>query len=420
MRMKLGPHAQQAGTGGVAAALSGIVRSRRVYLGVITNALSSLGNFAVSLALVRVLGLSELGEFAIAFAVYAFCTGLVRAAVCEPLLAMSPGSTALISGANRASLAGLASTVLLIVIGIALSTPYLAVLGLAVHGLVIFDYSKTMNLAMFNRRVPLLQETAWFLASIVAGGLMLGGWIGGVQGFAVWAGAGAVIGYVSGLFQSLDMRPRWNLPATETGNAVAFGGDYVVGSGSSQVAFNLVGVAAGLQAVGTLRAGATLLGPVSIVIGSARTLAIPYLTRGIAQGGRAVWSRSLASTAIIAVVSLPLLAFIAFLPPVLGGLLLGENWVHAEPVLPFLALEMAFITLTTVPFAGFRALLAGRVTVTVRSFLAIVRVTVVVLAAATGGVLFAAVALAAASALGTLVWWVGYLVQIRRAVRMGG
>ncbi len=402
--------------GGLVATLSGIVRSGRVYVGVTTNALSSIGNFAVSVALARTLGIAELGEFAIAFAVYAFCAGLIRAAVCEPSLAMRPTRATLYSGSSRASLTALVSAVFATLIGIGLSLPYLAVLGLTIHGLSIYDYSKTMNLAVFDRRIPLIQEVVWFGASVAVGGLVLLGWITGLQGFAVWAGAGALVGYVAALRQRLDLRPRWNLAKAETHNALAFGGDYVIGSGASQIAFNLVGVVAGLAAVGSLRAGGTPLGPVSIVIGSARTLAIPYLTRGLSQGRVAANSRTLASTAIIMAGSVPILAFLAFLPPVLGEMLLGDNWLHAQPVLPFLALESAFISLATVPFAGFRALLAGKSTVIIRSVLAVIRVVSVVLAAMAGGALAAAVALSLASGLGALVWWAGYLVQLRKAV----
>ena len=404
-------------SGGVLGALSGIVRSGRVYMGVTTNALSSLGNFAVSIALARVLGISELGEFAIAFAVYTFCTGLIRASVCEPSLASGRSRAVLLAGSRRASLTALASAMLIALAGVAASLPYLIVLGLAVHGLSMYDYSKTMNLAMFDRRVPLFQEATWFAASVAAGGLLLMGWVTGLQGFAIWALSGAAIGYASVVWQALDLRPRWNLARADTVNAIAFGGDYVIGSGASQVAFNLIGVVAGLPAVGSLRAGGTLLGPVSIVLSSARTLTIPYLTRGIAQGRQTAAARTLASTVIIAVGSLPLLALIAFLPSAAGDLLLGDNWSHAQAVLPFLAMEMAFNALVTVPFAGFRALLAGRSTVIIRSALAVMRVSAVVVAAMLGGAAAAAVALGVAAGVGALVWWVAYLTQLRSAVQ---
>lgn len=417
-RVEISDQEEAATRGGIVSTLSGIVRSGRVYVSVTTNVISSLGNFVISITLARVLGISELGEFAVAFALYVFIAGLIRAAVCEPMLAMIPSRAELLSGSNRVSLIGFVSALFMAIFGLIFSMPYILMLGLALPGLVLFDYSKSMNLAMFNRRISLVQEVVWSVSSMIAGTLLLMGWVTGFQGFVIWAASGSIIGYTAVLWQSFGIRPKWNLASEDTRNALAFGGDYVIGAGASQVNFNLIGIVAGLAAVGSLRAGGTLLGPVSIVIGSAQTLAIPYLTRGIAQGRGTAAMRGLASTSIIAVLSIPILAIVAFFPPVMGEMLLGENWAYAEPVLPFLALEMASIALTTVPFAGFRALRAGRATLLIRGILAVIRITVVVLAAVTGGVLAAAIAMALTSCFGTIVWWFGYLFQLRRTTRI--
>lgn len=391
-----------------------IMRSARAYTGIITNAISSVGNFVLSIALARAIGISELGEFGIAFALYVFFAGLSRALVCEPLLAARPEGTDFSAGSSRVSLIGTLAGIIVTIVGFAFSLPYITVVGIALHGLLIFDYSKSMNLAIFNKNLALTQEALWTVVSVIVGGLIHLGSITGLQGFLLWALSGATIGYASLLYQSLAVKPKWNQKQTETRNSLAFGGDYIIGSGSSQVSFNLVGLVAGLSAVGSLRAGGTLLGPVSIVVGSARTLAIPYLSRGLVYGRRATAARALASTAIIGVFSLPVLAFVAYLPTELGQMLLGDNWLHAEPVLPYLALEMASIALATVPFAGFRALQAGKITVIIRGILAVFRVTTVVVAAISGGLIAAAIAMALTSCVGTLVWWLGYILQLNR------
>lgn len=400
----------------LATAIGRIVRSARVYAGIGTNALSSLGNFALSISLARTLDLTELGEFAVAFALYAFIVGLIRAAVSEPLLASLPDREKHHRGAERVSLLGLVAVVVLVIGGWALGLPYVVLVGLAIHGLSLLDYSATMNIAAFDKRIPLAQEIAKFTFSVTAGMLVLFGVIGGLPAFAIWAFGGTFVGYVSAYLQSYEIRPRWGIPASETGNSVAFGGDYVVGAGASQIAFNLVGAVAGLAAVGSLRAGGTLLGPVSLVVSSARSLTIPYLSRAIGRGRSASLQASVASAAVIGVATVPVLGVIAFLPDVAGELLLGENWFHAKPVLGFLALEMASIALTTIPFAGFRALLAGRATMVIRSLLAVFRVGIVVWAAATGGVVSAAIAMAFASGIGMLVWWSGFIILLRKNV----
>lgn len=393
--------------------LIGILRSVRVYVGVITNALSSLGNFAVSIALANRLEIGELGQFAIAFALYAFFTGLIRAGVCEPLLAATPDGDRLKSSTSRVSLLALVCAVGMAIGGGIGAFPYLLVTAVAIHGLSLYDYSKIMNIAAFNRRIPLIQELVWFLFAVMASLLIYAEWVSGLVGYAVWAFSGALIGYLIAAVQSFSVLPAWRLSKTDTKHSVAFGGDFLIGSGSSQIAFNLVGAVAGLAAVGSLRAGSTLLGPVSIIVGSARSLAIPFLSRGLRAGKSNVLARSWASSLIMLVTTAPFLAVIAFLPDIAGQFLLGENWSFAKPVLPYLALEMLFISLTTIPFAGFRAMLAGRMTVIIRSALAVFRIFIVVYAAMIGGAMAAAVALAIASGIGMVVWWIGYFYQLK-------
>lgn len=402
---------------GFTSTLRRIAGSGRVYVGLATNALSSLGNFAVSIALARTLPLGELGEFAVAFALYAFFTGFVRSAVSEPLLAVDATRGELRLFARRASLLALVAGSGAFVAGLMLSMPYIATVGVFLHGLVIFDYAKTMNLAAFTRSTALYQEAAWFVGGLVAGILVLADVVSGLVGFMIWAASGALIGYVSALIQRLQLHPTWNRGRVTTGKAAAFGGDFVIGSGSSQISFNLVGATAGLAVLGAVRAGGTLLGPIGLVVGSARTLAIPFLTRRIQNGHAAARSGAFAATSVIALVATPLLAIIAFLPDPVGTLVLGDNWKHASSLMPFLALEMLFISLTTVPFSGLRALLAGRASIILRSLLAAVRVVVVPIAAALGGATVAAIALAAVAGVSTVVWWAGYLYQLKRTLR---
>lgn len=401
----------------ISSALSRILRSARVYVGVATNALSSLGNFALSIALAGTLAINELGEFAVAFALYAFFTGLIRAGVCEPLLATTLTIRDLKTAAGRVSMLSAFSALALVIAGVVGDMPYLLVTAASIHGLSLYDFSKTMNISAFDRRIALAQEFIWFLFALTAGVLIHFGIVSGLVGYTIWAVSGALTGYLSSWMQKYIVKPTWQLSESETRNSAAFGGDFLIGSGASQVAFNLIGVVAGLSAVGSLRAGGTLLGPVSIIVSSARSLAIPYLSRGIMRGSTDALSRSFASTLIMGITTIPFLGLIAFLPDALGKSLLGENWSYAEPVLPFLALEMAFIALTTIPFAGFRALLAGRATIIIRSALAVFRVVLVVSAAIAGGAMASAVAMAAASGIGMLVWWLGYFLQLRNKTK---
>lgn len=392
---------------GVRHTLVRILRSGRVYTGVGVNALSSVCNFAVSLAIARATSIDEFGQFAIAFALYALATGLIRAGIAEPLLATEPRMTDLRHGAHRVALTSLLMALPMAIAGFLLQSPYLVVLAISLHGLCLFDYSKSMNLAVFERRIALWQEFAWLVVSALAAAFTLAGLLDTMWTFAVWCAAGASVGYISATVQKLRLSPIWGRSKVGTRVSAAFAFDFFVGSGSAQVGYNIVGALAGLQVVGSLRAAATLLGPVGIVVGSARTLAIPYLSRHHAVQ-KTSNSGVLAGTVVIACVAVPTLAFVSFLPDPIGELVLGSNWAYAAPVLPYLALEMLFTALTTMPFAGFRAMLAGRESLIIRGSLAVLRIGAVTFAAVVGGALAAAIAFAVVAAIGSAVWWAGY------------
>ncbi|WP_267784990.1 hypothetical protein [Paenarthrobacter ureafaciens] len=398
----------------VISSLTRIIRSSRVYVGVCASAVSSLGTFAISISIARTVDIRELGTFAIAFSTYAFFIGLNRALVCEPMLTMNVSNKHLRRFARRGSLTGGASSLVTIASGLALSMDYLTIVGLTLHGLTIYDYMKTINLAALNKRPALLQETSWFITSIAIGLLIISGNVSAIAGFAIWAGSGAAIGYLIAFHHSLQLNPRWDKTEVHSRTAFAFGGDYVIGVGSAQITYNLTGVVAGLPVIGALRAGSTLLGPIGLIINSSRSLAIPFLARSLRAGRGKAQSDAVAGTIAIGTFVVPFFLVVVFLPNEIGEFFLGTNWPHAQPLLPFLALETAVTALTTIPFAGLRAMLAGRTTIVLRTAIAVVRVLVVVLAAKQAGALGAAISLAIVSIMGAIVWWTGYLLQLKK------
>lgn len=393
-------------------ALFRILKSGRVYSGVLVNGLSSIGNFATSMAVARMAGISEFGQFAVAFAIYALIVGVVRAGVVEPLLAAGPRLPDLRRAARQASFLAAIAAVFAVIGAIAASSPYLLIIGVTINGLCIFDYSKMMNLVSFERRRAVWQESVWLLCSFLGAALTIMGAIPAVFGFAIWSCSGALIGYVAVIAQRIQFAPVWVRTRIATRDALAFAADYLVGSGSAQVGFNVVSLIAGLPVVGALRAASTLLGPIGIVANTARTLAIPYLARRGRHRDSAV-AAAIAGTVVVGAFSVPLLTAVTLLPDAIGVLVLGENWRYAQAVIFWLALEMLFSVIATMPFAGFRALMAGRASLSIRSVLALFRITVVAIAAAFGDVAVVGASFAAVAGVGSVVWWIGYVICLR-------
>lgn len=398
----------------VARLVRGASRSRRVHMALSTGALSSLGNFSVSLALARQLSLGEYGIFALAFALYALSIGAVRSGLVEPALAVGARGAGPLTAMPRASLAGLAAAVLLAIAGAIASSPYLVIIGLGVHGAVIYEFLRVVDLAVDDPRAAQLREITWLVPSVASGALTFFGVLPAPAAVAVWIGTCSSIAYVSALRRGISLRPGVQADGIPLRVCGGFAADYLIGSGSAQVTTALLTGFGGSQIVGALRAAGTLLGPVNVLMGTARTLVIPYLARAkFEQGGisRSALTLTIASLSVGA----PFLVALALMPDAIGTWLLGANWDAATVVLPWLLIEATFSIVATAALAGHRVYLAARRTVILRSFLAATRIGVVVTAAALAGAEAAAIAMAAVALLSASVWWASLLIKDRRA-----
>jgi len=394
--------------------LKRIAASPRAYFSIAVTMLSSLGNLSLSIATARSSSIIVLGQFAIGFSVYVIGVGIVRSAVVEPTLASRPTQEEFRNSMRRASFLAVGLSAVVIAVGFIVGMIYLVLIGIALHGCVTYEYAKVMSLSMFHPKNGLRQESTWFLASLIASILVLTGVMSAVAGFAIWALSCAVIGYTTAFLLHLKCQPVWDKELVSNRVTAAFGFDFLIGTGSAQLALNAISVAVGVSVLGSLKAAGTLLGPVGMVVSTARSLLIPYLA-GMILGRRVSAIRGAVMTSVVmCALALPFLAFVSALPRWMGELVLGGNWAYARPLLPFLAAEMFFIVATTVPFAGHRALLAARSTLIIRSLLAVLRILVLVLAAIAFGAQGTAVAMAGMAFVGAIVWWWSYASMLRQ------
>lgn len=390
------------------------VRSARVQLSLVTNALSSLGNFSVSIAVARQEEIAAVGLFAVAMASYALVSGAVRGGIAETALAMELDEHRIRAAAGPAAALSIVSGALMVGVGLVWGNGYLVAAGVGLNGLCLYEYVKAMSLAQFRPVHAVVMEIAWFVVTVPFAVAAMVGSLDPFVAFLVWVGAGAAIGYVAAVPGRYRLLPALRAPDLPWRTTGPFIGDYLVGSGSSQVAVNVLTATAGPAVAGSLRSATTLFGPVGLVLMSARTLIVRYLSLG--RGARTSWHAAAAVALVMTVPMLPLFLVIAFLPDVIGEAVLGRSWTHAQPLLPVLALEVLFSTLAAVAFAGHKTLMIGRQTVTIRCVLAVVRVGGIVYGGVVAGALGAAVAMAGVSALGCLVWWAAYVRGSRRTI----
>ncbi|HET9518173.1 MAG TPA: hypothetical protein VFO77_10635 [Actinoplanes sp.] len=395
------------------ALLKKITTSRRARLALITNAISSVGNLAVSLAVARTGSVLDLGAFAVAFSVYALVAGLAQAAVTETVLASAPDRETLRNSARRVVSIGLFSSAGVILVGAVLRLPYLVIVGLALPGMLLYDYVKTISLGISQPGRAFAQETVWTTVTLVALWLGLSHALSAMAVFVVWAASGSVIGIVGAACVGYLVPPGWRVRSRETRLAVSFGLDFLAGTGSAQIATTLLAGMAGVAVVGALRAGGTALGPVTLLMGTARPLLIPFLARTKEAASGARVRAAVFSTAILLCAVIPLAGGVVVVPDVLGTAFLGDNWRAAQPLLAALAFELVFATATAVAFAGHRVQRAGMRTLLIRSVLAPLRVVGVVGAGMLFGAKGAATAMALMALIGLMVWWASYLSLVR-------
>ncbi|MEG3633607.1 MATE family efflux transporter [Micromonospora palythoicola] len=387
---------------------------RRALFALLVVGLSGLGNFLVAVTVARLESASGLGQFALAFSFYVLGSGLARSMVTDTVLAAGDGAA---SAAGRVSLLGVAGGILLCGVGLAHDLGYLTLAGLALPGLVIYDYTKAIAVGIGAPRAALSQEAAWAVLTVV---VVVPGLLRLVDApvvFGVWALGGAAIGVVVATRRRYAVLPAWRAGRDETRVAAGFGAQFLLTTGSAQLALTGVAAFAGTAVVGALSAGRTLLGPANLVHSTAATLMVPHLARTRAES-RSVRTRAAGRIVLLVVAGLlPMTVAVALLPDSIGTTLLGANWTLARELLPLLALESLLAVPAAVGFAGLRIERASRRAVTLGLVLGVLRVPVVVAGAVLFGATGAAGALVVLALVSAVAWAGSYLLLLGAGTR---
>ncbi|MEI2764228.1 MAG: hypothetical protein V9F82_00830 [Dermatophilaceae bacterium] len=395
--------------------------ARRAGWNVADQVMSAGSNFALSVAVARVVDANSFGAFSIAFVAFGLANGVQRAVVGQPLqirhsadlpdafrinVGRALGATAVLGIAMGALAAGAGAFVS--------GEPRAALWAVAacLPALVLQDACRMAFFAARNPRGAFVLDLVWTV--LLALGLAVAVTVGltGTAALVLIWGLSAAAAVAVGL-AALHVRPRVRMAvpwARDNRSLAAFlTGEFLLGVGVSQAAILVTGALAGAAAAGSLRGAQVLLGPVGILGAAVLAFAVPELVkRRSMPPARRLRAGALVSVTV-GVTGLVYLAVVLLLPEAMGRTLLKDTWPGARSVL----LPMGLVMVCAALGAGAGVLLYSgghaRHTFLVNSVKAPLLLAAVVFGAVVAGAWGTAVALAAVEAAMLPAWlWVAW------------
>lgn len=319
--------------------------------------LSALSNVVLSIVIARSVDAPTFGAFSIAFLVFGIGIAVTRSVVGQPLqiryAARSPHDQRAAMGRAHglAVLIGLFGSVVCVVAGLliggSLATALYA-LAVCFPGLLLQDSQRLTFFAVGKAWGAVVIDTVWTVVQFAALGVLIATGATGLFGLILAWGLSATLASVVGMILLRSVPRPWEgfawLVETPklTGYLLA---EYVLGLGASQVGILLVGVIAAAEAVGSLRAAQTLLGPLGILGAACFSFTVPEIAR---RPHLTPAQRRLAGHLVsiaMGVVTAAYVGILLVIPDWLGRELFADSWAGAQSVLLALGLSSLFSAL---------------------------------------------------------------------------
>lgn len=392
--------------------------ARRAQWGVVDQAVSSLTNFGISLAVARQATPREFGVFSLAFTLYVTMLWASRSVTTEPFVVRFTAAApdvhrAAARQAVGASLTlGVVGALVILAVGAgggSSTLPVLAAMAVGLPGLLTQDAYRYVLFAAGQARAATANDALWLLAQVVLVGVLLAAGHASATTLAVVFGGSATMAAVvaagqAGVAPAPGAWLGWVRAHRDLG--LPFFGEVVAVTGMMQVALLAVAATSGAAAIGALRAAMLLLGPLTVLF-------VGLFVVGVPEAIRVRERRASAFPKVIAAlgVAMPLVAVawagaVLLLPDGIGTSLLGTNWAPARHVVPVVAMMTAGHGCALAGIVGLRALGLARQSLGARLWGAPVFVIGGVVGSVVGGAYGAGVGLAIAAWVdAALVWF---------------
>lgn len=394
---------------------------RTLLVGLVDQATGSVSNVAVTVVAAQALGQKAFGGFALAFAVYLFVLGGARALATEPLLLAGRRAAGGVAGAAGAMLGlGLVAGCCCAVVGLLCggdAGPALLALSPFLPLLLVQDGWRYSGFADEEPGRALAVDVVWVLALVVGIPILFG--VGNPSAAAlivVWGSAGGVGALVGGMrtqtLPSVTVGVRWL--RSNAGLGGPFLGEFLAAGGASNVGLWVLGLISGLSAVGAVRVGQTVFGPINVLYLGMQLVLVPAAVRHVnVDVGLARRTMVRASAVLMGVTAL-WTAAVVLAAPYAGRTLFGDTWRGAQPLLVPLGLALCAAALAVGAAAGLRALGAARASLRTRLTTTPLTVVLPLLGAVLRDELGFGVGLAISGWLTAIVWWSVFLRLLGR------
>ena len=320
-------------------------------LGVLDQALSSLGNFAFTVIGAVLLDASSFGQIAVAFAIYLLANGLVRSFTSDVYVVTArdvvgrPAETE-VSCIKTSVVVSVVATII-ICLAAAVTAPTLRgpllVLGCCLPFLALQDVLRYIAFGRSRPSFALINDALWTGSTLVVVWLLATLDVASATSLvAAWAVTGAFAGILSSIFMGIP----WSL-FVGRGHTIQvrrwlsdhrrlypyYAVDSVAAQASGPLALFLLTAISGLEAGGALRAAQLLFNPVVVLVNSVRVWAIPELVRARRKDDRTWRKRSLQLTVALTAAAATWSLAVVLAPSSLVHALLGDSALLAERLL---------------------------------------------------------------------------------------
>ena len=390
----------------------------RLGWGVADQAISSLSNFALGIFVARTFGASSFGAFTLAFITYTVVINASRGLATDPLLVRHSGDIhrrwrrATSAAAGTALVVGVTVGAVCVVGGLFLPNPVgpvFVALGVGLPGLALQDSWRFAFFARGRGSSAFINDLVWTVLLVLVLVLLHSRGNGSAATCLLAFGGTATLAALIGVVQA-SILPRPNRAVewlrTQRELSVRYLIENVSISGASQLRSFVLGAAAGLAAVGYVRASEILMGPFFVVLMGISQVAVPEASRVFRQSpGRLKRFCFVLGGSQAAAAGAWGLALMVVLPLGPGPALLKELWAPTSQLLPAITLTVAAASFTTAATAGLRAMGLSRRSLRAQLTASASYVIAGSAGAILGGAMGASWGVTTAQCFSALVWW---------------